>query len=782
MISNYFRIAFRNLFKQKIFSLINISGLAVGLACALLIFLWILKETNYDNFHVNKNDLYRVVIDFENNSQASLCGALGPVIKEEVPEIIESARIWSGWKTTIYHEENTIKSKGSFVDPSFLKIFSFPLISGDIQTALAGTHSLVVTKEVANKLFAEENAVGKTVQIKNRWGKKENFEITGVLENVPADSHIQFEFLFSFELLKVWYRPDWAERWSNFSFFTYVLAQQNSRPETISKKITDCYNSHKDTPRKLRAEPFGDVYLNSNILNLLGPSGNGLYIKIFSVVAGILIFIACINYMNLTTARAISRAKEVGLRKIVGARKKEIMLQNFGESILFAFLSIPLALLLVELFIPLFNSIIGKELLVNYMSLHVILGLIGLALTTGLISGIYPAVYMSAFSPAAILNKRIDGLGHRNTFRKVLVVFQFSASIIIIISALVSYSQMEFIKNKSLGFEKENLLYAWVPGKNNEVLKTELLKNPNIVSVGASGAQLDWIGWWSGINKWDGKEHEDHISFGTLEVGYDYLQTYKMEMADGRYYSKEFTADQNNSIIVNESAVKIMNLQNPVGKSIQFSGKDRTIIGVVKDFHFETLHEEIGPLLFLLYPQKLSCLGIRIKGDDVSNTVSYITKVFETNIVDEQVEIKFLDEQLNQLYIDETRTGKLINSFSFISIFIATIGLFGLASYSSECRKKEIGIRKVLGASLSKVLLTLGKEYFLWLVIANVIAAPLAYFIMSQWLQKFAYRVDVSWQLFLIAGVISVLTALISVGYQVIKAGISNPIDSIKYE
>jgi ABC-type antimicrobial peptide transport system permease subunit len=432
--------------------------------------------------------------------------------------------------------------------------------------------------------------------------------------------------------------------------------------------------------------------------------------------------------------------------------------------------------------IPVLNNILGRELLINYLNLQIILGMFCLVFLTGFFSGLYPAFYISSIVPTAILKNITGGLGSRNSLRKTLVVFQFSLSIVIIVSTLVISKQMNFIQNKNLGFEKENLLYAWVPGKNNEVLKAELLKNPNILSVGASGAQLDWLGWWSGINKWEGKKHEENISFGVLEVDYDYLKTYKMEMAEGRYYFRRFSSDQDNSIIVNQAAIKVMNLENPIGKTINYNGKDRTIIGVVKNFNYGSLREEIGPMLFVLYPRQLRCLGIKISGNDVVSTVNYINNVFKTNILDDKIEVKFLDDQLNQLYKDEIRRGILFFYFSFISIFIALLGLFGMAAYGIERRRKEIGIRKVLGATVFKITLVLIKEYLYWILIANLIAAPVAYYFMRNWLEGFAYRINIDITEFLIAGGSVLMVALLTVGIKAIKATFSNPVESLRYE
>jgi putative ABC transport system permease protein len=782
MLKSYLKIALRIMRKQKIFSFINILGLAVGMSCTILIFLWINEETNYDNFHEKKDQIHRVLINFESGSQASICGALGPTAKEEIPEVLDFTRVWGGWECQVFNNDNYTKGKGSFADHSLLTMFTFPIIEGNAASALVEPHSIVITEKVAKKLFGKNNTLGNIVQIKNRWGEKEDFEITGVIKDVPANSHIQFDFLFSFNLLNEWYRPGWAERWSNFSFYTYLLLQNNSTEEVIDKKVTNCYNKHKEKPRNLSVEPLKEIYLNGEVLNLLGPSGSSLYVTIFTFIAILILLIASINYMNLSTARAMNRVREVGIRKVIGANKKQILFQNFGESILLTLASFPITLIMIELMKPIFNKIIGKEILLDYMNYQFLVGLIMLVVVTGIISGIYPAFYIASFKPISILRNRYSFAASGNSFRRILVVFQFTISIIIILAALVTSSQIKYIQEKNLGFEKENIIYAWISGKNNDVIRNELLKNPNIINVGASGAQLDWIGWWSGVNKWEGKKDDENYSFGILEVGYNYLVTYGMEMIEGRYYAKEFINDKGNSIIVNESAIKLMNMFEPVGKTVQYNGKDRTIIGVVKDFHFQSLNEEIGPIFFVLYPQQLRCLGIRISDNDTKATVAYANKVLQKLVPEEKIELHFLEDQLDKLYISEMRHGTLFSYFSLISIFIASLGLFGLAAYSVERRTKEIGIHKVLGASVTKIVSVLSKEFLLWIITSNLIAVPIAYYVMEKWLQNFAYRIEISWWMFVLSGGIVLLIALAVVSYQAIKAAIANPVESLKYE
>ncbi len=782
MLKNYFVTAIRNIYRNKVFSVINFAGMAIGLATAILIFVWVLDETSYDNFHTNKDNIYRIIVDFETNSQASICGALAPTIKDEIPEITDAVRLWSGWETQIYYNENTVKSKGSFSETSLFNIFSFPILEGSEDQLLHDGHSIVITQSTAQRLFGSESPVGKTVQIKNRRQEKEDFHVTAVIEDLPSNSHIQFGFLFSFNLLKEWYRPDYAERWSNYSFYTYVLTDEHADKDKLTGKINTIFNAHKESTASLHIEPLKDVYHNPSILNRLGPTGNGLYVKLFLILGILVLVVAGINYVNLATAQSVKRLREFGLRKVIGAGKTELLFQNIGESILTAFISLPIAIFIIELINPVFNDIIGRKLFVDYSNPQIMVGLFGLIVLIGLLSGMYPAMVISSILPANILRSSAGGLTKLSSFRKTLVIFQFSLSIVIIISTVIISMQMKFIQDKDLGFNKENIVYAWIPGTEYKVLKRELVKNSNIVSVAGSGAQLDWIGWWSGINKWDGKVNDDYISFGILEVGYDYLATYQMQIESGRYYSEDFPSDPENSIVINHAAVEAMNLNDPVGKTVTYNGRERTIVGVVKDFNYESLHEQIGPMLFVLYPKQLNCLGIRISDEDLAGTISYINSVFERDLPGEIIDLKFLDKQLDTLYKDETARGKLFFLFSFISISIALLGLVGLATYSIEQRTKEIGIRKVLGASVIEILIAMTKEYLIWVVISNFIATPIANYFMNKWLQNFAYKIDIEWWVFVTAGAIALLIALATISYQAVKAALANPVESLKCE
>ncbi len=486
--------------------------------------------------------------------------------------------------------------------------------------------------------------------------------------------------------------------------------------------------------------------------------------------------------MNLATAGSTKRSKEVGLRKVVGAEKKQIIYQYFVESVLNSFTALPVAIILISLFRQPFNNLTGKEISINYFDPLLFTGLIIIILLTGLISGFYPALYLSSFSPTRILPGTSVKGKKASLFRKTLVVFQFSLSIIVIIATVVVLKQLNYINNKNLGFEKENLIYTWTSGYNNDAIRDDLLKNPNILNVGGSGAQLDWIGWWQTVKEWEDKTEDFSVSFAILEVGHEYLSTYGIELAVGRFYSKKFISDEEEAIIVNESAIIAMKMDSPIGKSMNFNGQKKRIIGVVKDFHFDSLHSPITPMLFVLYPKQLRCLSIKVKQENIANTLSYIKNVLSKLESDYVLDYQFLDEQLKNLYTDETRRGKLFSYFSFISIFISCLGLFGLASFATDQRKKEIGVRKVLGASTTSLFAMLSREFIKWIFLANCFAWPIAWYAMNNWLNTFAYRINIGIWIFVFSAVITILIALITISFQTIKAAIANPVGSLKYE
>jgi putative ABC transport system permease protein len=783
MVKNYFKIALRNFRRQKLYSLINIGGLAIGMACTFLILSWVQNELSYDRFHKNKNEIYRVIFDLKDEQSAGTCGALAPTLKEEIPEIKNYTRAWIGGEWQIHYNEKKLLEKSLYVDPSFLEIFSFPIIEGNPKYALSESHNIIITKRMAKKLFGDEAPVGKVIYINNRFDKKESFNISAVAEDVPKNSHIQFDFLFSFNLLKEWYRPTFGEAWSNYSFASYVFLQKGSDIPELNKKITACYNNHKQQNyRRLYLQPLNQVYLNADIKNYLGPIGNIEYIRIFSIIALVVLLIACINFINLSTVMAIRREKEISLRKALGAHKKQIIFQYFIEAFLFALAALLPAFILIELLNQPFQNVTGNIIQINFFNPELIFTAIVIVLLTGLLSGIYPSWYLSSFHTAETLKGRLKSERTGIFNRRIFFVIQFSLSIIIISSTIIISRQMEFIQKKNLGFEKENLLYTFTPGFNNDAIRNELLKNSNIINVGASGFQLDNIVWDQKIRDWSGRLSDEEVSVNIIEVGYHFLKTYKMHMAEGRYYSEEYSTDKTDAIIVNEAAVQAMNMKSPIGKTMNLFGKSQTIIGVVKNFNFESLHSKIEPIALVLYPQQLRCLSIRLKPGNINEAINYVKSILTKSYPDYVFEYYFLDQKINELYKEENQRAELFSTFSFISIFISCLGLFGLASFTAQRKTKEIGIRKVLGASVSSIVSMLSKDFIKWTLAANLIAWPVAYYFMNKWLKDFAYRIEITWWMFVLSGGIALVIALATVSFQAVKAATANPVESLKYE
>jgi len=790
MFKSYWKFSLRNMKKNKGYSIINISGLAVGMACTILILLWVKYELSYDKFHKNANNLCRVA--FTNESKdfygAHVPGLLADFVKNEYPEIINAANL-GRLDAKLTNEDKHFISKGFFVHPSFFEIFTFPFIAGDSKTAFENPLSIVLTEEMADKLFGTTDVVGKTVRLNDRAA----LTITGVVNNLPQNSTITFEILLPFRLA-----PRYLRVWDNKAVAAYVLLQEGIAYQEISDKIINVYNDHNPGAYKnnLFLQPFTDIHL----YNL---DGGGLitYIYIFSAMAVVILLIACINFMNLSTARSEKRFKEIGLKKVSGSSRMQLIIQFLSESVFLSFIALFLAVLLVSLLLPQVNNIIGRQLNLDYSG-SLIAGFIGIAVLTGILAGSYPAFYLSSFNPVEILNRQFFILPYfkrkktkyqirsfKNiSLRKILVVVQFSLSILFIICAMVIFKQLDYIRNRELGYNKDNVIMVPIKGtlrRNCEAVKRELLKNDKIESAAASMYSLErWVS--SAGLGWPGKTPDQIFDIGFNWIDYDYLETLQMEMADGRFFSREFQADFSDAFIVNEAAVRAMGLKDPVGKRITRMPDSRyedpgIIIGVIKDYHTESLHSDIRPFLLML-ADNYSYLNIRINSDDIPATISFIEKTIKKIAPSHPFEFAFLDEQINNLYRTEYMTGNIVAYITFLAIFISCLGLLGLASFSVEQRTKEIGIRKVLGSSAINIAVLITKDFIKWVLIANIIAWPAAWYAMNKWLQNFTFKTLLSWDIFIISGLLALLIALLTVGYQSVKAGGSNPVEALRYE
>ena len=785
MLKNYFKIALRNIKRHKGYSLINIVGLAVGMACCILILLWVQDELSYDRFHENADDIYRVIqdINFADHSTTWTItqGPLGPSLKEDFPEIINATRITDrGFRLT--YDDKSFDEEVGLTDGSIFKMFTFPLVKGDPGAALSDPFSIVLTEEMAAKYFGSEDPIGKTIKADNKW----DFQVTGVMKNVPRNSHLQFDFLIPFVFgRELNYTVD---NWGNSSFRTYVQLPKGIPAQDVISKISG-YLFEKPTIEKdarLNLQPLTRIHLYSNY-EYDSAHGDITYVTLFSIIAFFILLIACINFMNLATARSGNRAKEIGMRKVAGAHKVDIIRQFYGESILLAFIALFIAMILVWLLLPFFNNLAAKELSLDVTgNLSILMGLLCIVILTGIISGSYPAFFLSAFQPVIVLKGLRLSSSKGSLFRKILVVFQFSLTILLITCTIGVYNQLNYMRNKKLGYDKEHMIYFSMRGDMREkfdTVKNELLQNPNILAVTAS-SNVPTYGYYfsNSLWRWEGQNPDEETLIRGVLIDFDYFKTFGMEIVEGRSFSKEFPTDATEGIMVNEESVKAMGMESPIGKRLSLGDNNFKIIGVVKNYHFRPLQQEIEPLILLYYPQYSRELFARLKSDQIPQTLGYIEDVWKRFAPGLPFDYRFLDEALDRLYRSEQRIGTLFRYFSILAILISCLGLLGLASFMAEQRTKEIGIRKVLGATASNIVALLSKEFTKWVIVANAFAWPIAYFALNKWLQSYAYKTNVALWSFILSGVIALLIALLTVSYQSVKAALTNPVDSLRYE
>lgn len=785
MFKNYLKIALMNIKKHKGYSLINIAGLATGMACCILILIWIKEDLSYDRFHEHTRNLYRVVNDLDfGPTRFDTYGTpypLGPAMKKEIPEILDTARFLPAKKILVSTAENRFyEEKFYFTDPAVFKMFTFPFIKGDAGSALSNPSSVVITEEIAFKYFGNRDPLGQTIQAKNQH----DYTVTGVIKNIPENSHLQFDFLASVERAA---SLGYKTHWTAWFYDTYVLLKPGSSFKEVNKKLAPWIKKHTDPCARYYLQPLAEVYLYG-----LNGSGavNSLYL--FSFLAVLILLVACINYMNLATARSAGRAKEIGLRKVVGAAKKNIVKQFLVESVLFASFALVLSLILVDIFLPVFNELSGKNLHMGVVFSDAILpGLIGIVLITGFLSGCYPALFLSSFKPGVILKGTLRAGSKSAAFRKVLIVFQFTLAIVLIIGTIVVYNQLDYISNRKMGFEKDHLIYIQLRGEGElwdkyNVIKREFLQTPDVINVaGSTCLPFQRVAAEFGQLDWQGKNPKDNIMMNHMAVDHSFLDTFKMEMVEGRFFSGEKVSDKS-GFILNEAAVKAAGLDSPVGEKFRLLDRSGRIIGVVKDFHFDSLRSEIAPLILMKMPYSYwdyrNYIFVRINSRNMQNTLQALEKKWHKLVPAYPFVFNFLDATIDNLYRSEKKLAKILRSFTLIALLISCLGLFGLASYMVENRTREIGVRKVLGAPVSGIVVSFSKEFTKLVLLANIIAWPTAYFVMSKWLQNFAYHLPIRIETFIISGSLAFLLALFTVGYQSIKAAVANPVDSLRYE
>jgi len=792
MFKNYLRITLRNMRRYKAFSFINIAGLAIGLACCILIFLWVQDEMSYDKFHKNYDNIYRIMTYGTKYFITGFDGTpapLAPALENEVPELVDLVRFASHTRLLFnYKDKAFYEVRGIIADPSLFTVFSFPFIKGNPETSFTKATDIVITEAMAEKYFGDEDPMGKTMEVEGI-----PVTVTGVMANIPRNSHLKFDFINSFEFIKD--LSGYGRSWGSFNFVTYVQLHGNSNIQATAKKITEIAKAN-NCPQVLdgawfQLQPLSSIHLDPRGgYRSYNELGDMRYVYTFSIIALFVLLIACINFMNLSTARSSVRSKEVGLRKTVGAYRTNLIKQFLGESLFLAFVAFILAMVLVYLALPVFNNLSGKELSVNYMDFRIITGLLGIIFVTGIIAGSYPALFLSSFEPVKVLKGKAESSTKGSFFRKTLVLVQFSLSLLFIIGTVIAYKQLHFIQNRKLGFNKENIV--WIPvkeniGKRYEMVKNELLQDPNILSVTAQDyLQAISINRTTAYN-WEGKAPDHNQDMLVSRVDYDFFETLNLKILEGRSFSKEYATDASQAFIVNEEAVRKMKIEKPVGKFFSFYNKKGVIVGVVNDANFRSLHVEIEPHVFHVLTDlsgytARGVILIKVNGEKTQDALSVIRKIWkEVNPVS-PFEYHFLDETYDNLYNSEKKLRTIINYFTFLAICISCLGLFGLASFTAERRTKEIGIRKVLGASSPGLLFLLSKEFTKWVLVANIIAWPIGYYVMNKALQDFAYRITIGIDVFLFSGLLALLIALLTVSFQSFRAARTNPVKALRYE
>lgn len=787
MLKHNLLIVFRDFKRNKSSFFINLIGLSTGLACALLIYLWVNDELQVDKFHEKDSHLFQVMQNVDMTKEIVTWdvtpGPLAEALVDEMSEVECAASVFevhAQGKPNLSFKDKKIKANCLFVSKDFFNIFSYDLIEGDANHTLTDKNSIVISEEVAMNLFnSTTNVIGKTIDYQN----EQQFFVSGIFKQVPSNSSLQFDFVLSDKLLIEKYPS--IGNWGNNQPSTYILLKQGTNIKQFNDKIARLIESKcGQSYRTLFLRPFSDKYLYGTYENGVQVGGRIEYVKLFSIIAIFILVIACINFMNLSTARASKRIKEIGMKKALGASQKSLIFQYLSESMLMAFLSLFVAIILVEFFLPQFNEITGKQITINFSSFHILIFL-GITLFTGLIAGSYPALYLSGFNPVTVLKGKFNSSISELWTRKGLVIFQFALSGILIVSVLVVYKQIKFIQDKKLGFDKDNIVYFDMEGRvaeNRNVFLSEIKNIPGIVNASSTAFNILGLHNITGGVSWEGKNPNDIIDFHMQIVNYDFIETHSIEMKEGRAFSKDFGSD-NSNIICNEAAIKIMGLKDPIGKVINLWGKNRQIIGITKDFHFESLYKKVNPLLFILASssQNLKIMA-KIKSGTEKETIDRLGKFYEEYNPGFVFEYKFLDENYQVKYIAEKRVAVLSRYFAGLAILISCLGLFGLAAFTAERRRKEIGIRKVLGLSELGIITLLTKDFTNIVLASMLISFPVSYFITKHWLDSFAYRIELQVWYFIGVGLITLFIAWITVGTQAIRAALANPVESLRYE
>ncbi len=799
MFRNYLKVILRNLRKNKAYSLINISGLAVGMACCLMIMTYINFELSYDRFHENAEDIYRVALRGQISGRymeiATLAPPHGPAMIKDCPEVENAVRFNKAGKKLLKFEDKIIYETGiMYSDNSVFDIFSFELLEGDPLKALTLPHTMVITPEAAQKFFGDQDPIGRIIKMDD-----ENFTVTGIIQKPPKNSHLQFNILASFETL---YKrdPNTMNAWFNFNYNTYIRLSKGTDSKAFEAKIDGFLNNYiglimRAAKMELHnfLQPLDSIHLRSNLIAEISQNGDIKYIYVFSGVGFLILILACINFMNLSTARSAKRAKEVGMRKVMGAERKRLFYQFIGESLSMSIISLMIALILVKLTLPFFSSLAAVDLKINYLDdKSLLLGLLGITLIPGILAGVYPAVVLSGFRPVQVLKSGILNSARQSGFRRILVLSQFSISIALIIGTGLIFSQLNYLKDKDLGFNREHVLVIQfdysMTYERIMTLKKEINGINGVIKAAAARSAPGEDAYNTQGYFPEGRSMSESVMMENFSIDPDYIGALGIEIIEGRNFSGDISTDPGKAVLINETAVKKLEWENAIGKTIReilntkFELGELKTVGVFRDFHQKSLHSKIEPLVLDFKPEKFRRIIIKIQSEDLGETVKRIEDKWRSIEKGKPFEYFFLDESFDKLYRAEERLGRIISAFTLFALFIGCLGLFGLASFIAEQRTREIGVRKVLGSNVISIVYLLCREFVLLILLANFIAWPLAYFALKYWLSNFPYQAPLNPGLFISAGLIALGIAILTVSYQSIKTALSNPVNSLRYE
>jgi len=784
MVINYVKTTTRNIKRHKGYSFINVAGLAVGMACFLLIAMWVRDELSYDRWHEYAKNIYIVSYMEPGSSSFSIygCGAIGPSLFHQYPEIIHFSRRFGPVSSPLRYEDKVFSGDVSGVDPGFFDIFSFNFLKGTPAGALDSPDSIVLSESTALKYFGKEDPLGKIMNFE-WWGTWHDFKVTAVIADLPGNTHLEFDYLLPINF--VTRSGMTVETWDAIAYKNYVRLRGDADLDKLNAKISGIMREHvPEWTSDVTLFPIQDFHLQYSYSGTKAIT----YVFIFSVIGLLILAMACINFINMTTALSARRAREVGMRKVIGAKQAQLVGQFLGESMILALIALMVSLMLIWLLLPAVNNISGKS-----MELHMNaafgLQILVIVILVGLAAGVYPAVYLSRFHPSSVIKRTFTSRGGNPLFRKILVVVQFTISIFLIISSVLVLQQSSFMRGRDMGINTEFVVNMELRGgirRNYRAVREELLQTPHVEAVCITNGSLTKR--FSTDNAdWEGRKPEEKINMEIHAVDFEYDDVFGLELIEGRYFSREFSTDAEEAIVLNQTAVRRMGIENPLGKTFTCPlpfDPDRKgrIIGVVKDFHYRSLHEPIAPLILVIAPGWFTDLYIRLDGNDLSKTMASVEKIIKTHAPNSPFNYRFMDDEIYDLYHTEVRFGKLVRAGTGLAVFIACLGLFGLASFTSQQRTKEIGIRKILGSTTSGILVLLSKDFLLWVGIANLIAWPAAWWAVHVWLRNFAYRVPLTIWPFLLSGAGALVVAWMTISWQSFCAATTNPVDSLRYE